>query len=319
MSDKKRSRFSFSAEGLTDPDDAHNPDAVSQALSGTYRSNWPTLKHASQSAAFACVVNMENALLPTATRIVEKHAQLGERAFLLSFNHNNLVGGLALGAVILVAFAQESFLRIAYQLAEELRLQRSRSRRAISLESAVLQSITELDDATFAERCEMLQKVLGIPRSRSKVQQALDLMAFRNTIAHDSPLLNLQSGKIVSVSRGTQRVREERIGKYSTLESRVCPVRLKHVKAAIDAHDHLVTFYLEGSKRQEWVEAIGDFESGVGLRIKDAFNSTHWYEALKASARKWEDQYQSQTEAPLEAFIEMRNAIVRRKGIRDSN
>src|ERR1700737_379286 len=113
---RDRERFSFSAEGLEEPEDTQNPDVVASAFAGTYRTNWSTLRHASQSAAFACVVNMENHLLPIVQRVVETNDHVGERAFLLALNHNNLVGGVALGAVVLVAFAQERFVRICYQL-----------------------------------------------------------------------------------------------------------------------------------------------------------------------------------------------------------
>ena len=318
MSDRTRDRFSFSAEDLERPEDATDAVLVARTLSGTYRSNWSTLKHASQSAALACAVTMDNHLLPTAQRVVEKNAHPAERAFLLALNHNNLVGGPALGAVVLTAFAQESFVRIGYQLTEELRLRRNRSRRAVNLDAAIVKSITAFEALSFPNRCYLLLKVLGVPQSRDKVQPAIDLMLFRNTIAHDSPQLHLKDGQRVSVDRGSQIKRQERIGSFVTLESESCPVRLKHVKAAIDAHDQLVSLCVVRSVNHDWTEAINDFESGIGLRIRDAFKGGGWYDTLKNSASKWEKQFQTQTEASLESFIEMRNAIVQRSRMRDS-
>lgn len=311
-----KDRFSFDAGALVGAEPITQV-RFDSALSGTYRSNWSRLKHAAYSATFASLTNMANHLLPVAARIREKNGHPAEQAFLLSFNHSTLIGGPALGAVTLIAFAQESFLRLGYQLAEELRLMRSRRGRAEGFDRIILESVANLEQAPFPVRCSMLFKSLRMPPPPTTLA-AFDLFTFRNTVAHDSPLLYLAQGREVAVVKGKSRDRRERIGAFQTLESDPCPVRLKHVKAAIDAHDELVTMCVDQARRPGWVDALNQFDGGVGLRIKEAFNGRSWYRPLAQAAKAWERSYQPHVTSPLESFLEMRDAIQRRAGMRRS-
>src|SRR4051812_22129756 len=137
--------FSFDADELPDPSQADDPAKVAAVAEGTYRSSWSRLKNAAYSTTYCCIANTGNLLLPAAERICEKNRHPAERAFLLAFNHSRLVGGPALGAVSLVAFAQESFVRLAYQVALELRLQRSRTHRSRGLGQAIATNVAEFE------------------------------------------------------------------------------------------------------------------------------------------------------------------------------
>lgn len=311
-------RFAFDGEDLRQPEDSTNLHVLKAALAGTYSTNWARLKSAVHSSTWSCLVNMANHLLPTAAEVVKKNIQRGERAFLLSLNHSTLVGGPALGGVILAAFAQESFIRLGYQVAKELRLQRGRRSRALKLEEVLIRSATDFDKMSFAHRCKTLMKELRISSSIKTIQSSFDLMEFRNSIAHDSPVLYLSTGTEVVPIKGEARPRKNLIGSFSTLESYACPVRLKHLKAAIDAHDTLVMFCINQSMLPGWTDAMREFEGGIGLGIKDAFKGHPWYAPLRDLSRTWEKEYQNQTDASLEDFIEMRNALSRRAGMRKS-
>jgi hypothetical protein len=308
--------FSFDADELPDPSQADDPAKVAAVAEGTYRSSWSRLKNAAYSTTYCCIANTGNLLLPAAERICEKNHHPAERAFLLAFNHSRLVGGPALGAVSLVAFAQESFVRLAYQVALELRLQRSRTHRSRGLGQAIATNVAEFESQSFGERCRRLLAELRAPFPRGALQQAADLMTFRNSVAHDSPLLSLSTGQEQALVYGSPQARRTKIGPFNTLESETCPVRLRHVKAAIDAHDHLVDYCFQRATRARWADFMEGFSDGIGLRLKDAFNPEGWYKKLTELSRDWERDYQQLTVAPLGSFIEMRNAIQRRGTMR---
>ncbi len=310
--------LSFDAGLLIDPSIADDPASVAALTEGTYRSNWSRLKVAAYSTTFCSVANMANLLLPAAGRIVENIDHPAERAFMLGFNHNRLVGGPALGAIGLIAFAQESFVRLAYQLALELRLQRSRAVRANGLEETLAIRIADFEQKTFGERCRALLAELRAPNPRGSLQKSSDLMLFRNSIAHDSPLLSDVAGKEIVATRGKAQERRSVIGSFSTLESETCPVRLRHIKSAIDAHDELVEYCLRQATRAGWVAAIDGFADGIGLRMKDVYSRDGWYKTLGQLSRHWEKEFQPHATASLSSLIEMRNALNRRAAMRRS-
>lgn len=310
--------LSFNADLLGDPALAEDPATIAAIAGGTYRSNWSGLKVAAYSTTFCAISNMANLLLPSAERIVERNRQPAERAFLLTLNHNRLVGGPALGAIGLIAFAQESYVRLAYQLALELRLQRSRTARAQGLDVAISNDIAAFEQKSFGKRCRALLAEIRAPNPSGTLQKSMDLMEFRNSIAHDSPLLSDVTGRELLVSRGERQERRTDIGPFCTLESQACPVRLRHVKAAIDAHDELVEHCSLRATRAGWVAAIESFSDGIGLRIKDVFKKEGWYKTLTLLSQDWEKNYQPQASASLSSFVEMRNAMKRRAEMRQS-
>lgn len=314
----KDDSFSFDADRLIDPVDAGDSARMVAIAAGTYRSNWSRLKTAAYSTTYCCIANMANLLLPAAARIQEKNDHPAERAFLLALNHSRLVGGPALGAVSLVAFAEESFVRLAYQVALELRLQRRRDLRSRGLDEAVANNVRDFEAQPFAERCKRLLAELRAPSPRDALKQATDLMAFRNSVAHDSPLLSLASGQEQAIVHGSPRDRRTKIGPFSTLESETCPVRLLHLKAAIDAHDHLVDYCFDRATRARWTDVMKGFADGIGLRLRDAFKQDGWYTTMTTLSRQWERGYQAHTAAPLGSFIEMRDAIKRRARMRQT-
>jgi hypothetical protein len=303
--------LSFKARQPIDPAQAGDLANGSAAAEGTYRSNWGLLKGAAYWTTRCCMTNMEKLLLPAADRIREAKLRPEERALLLSLEHSRLVGGPALCAIAGVAFAQESFVGLAYLVALEVRLQISRSGRSQGTDRTVAQNLALFDREPFEKRCRSLLAELRAPFGDA-FRQAVDLMTFRNSVAHDSPLLSIAAGGEQAGEHGSPRGRRAAIGPFSTLDSEACPVRLRHVRAAIDAHDNLVGCCLQRASGSRWAEAMEGFSDGIGLRITDAFKEDGWYKTLTQLSRTWEREYQPHIAAPMSAVGEMRSALKRR-------
>jgi len=236
-------------EQLPDPKAADYGALVTRWLAGTYAAAWDRLKEAVYSATVAAAHGVSTAY-DTWERIRQRQAHPAELDFLTDMNHMSAVHGPALGAVISAAFAVESFLRLGYAVA--LDLPRPRNQRAGGLNELLRKQLEEFDSAKLRDRFGILRGVAAFTYSKSREAALLDLIQYRNEIAHDSPVLHLSSGQRLAVFRHRPR----RGSVFEPLVASHRPVRLKHTIAAIRAHDDFVLDATKSAQLSGWANEM---------------------------------------------------------------
>lgn len=259
-------------------------------------------------------------VLATIPNIKAKNADPAAGDLLLTLNHQVRVHGPALGAVVLAAFAAESFVRLGFAIAQELHGVRGRKERASGFSANLVASNSAFDELAARERVSALFKAALVPKNRGAVEALNALITFRNEVAHDSPGLHTSDGSLISLpTKGKVRPKREKVGEYFGLLNELRPVRLRQVEAAIRAHDALVAHCLSTSGLKGWTEAIRSVGPNLGDEIQSILKPSRWFEHIVQLAARWESEGEAAFPLDAEAAIEFRNSFARRarvKGVR---
>jgi hypothetical protein len=107
-----------------------------------------------------------------------------------------------LGRGLLAAFAAESFGRLGFELAQELRGPRGRAQRASGFDAMLADVISAFDKKHTRDRDAALFEAAKVPKSHKAVEPLEALITFRNEIAHDSPGLHTSDGSFLVARDG---------------------------------------------------------------------------------------------------------------------
>lgn len=248
-------------------------------LAGTYGSAWDRLKGAAYSAALAAA-HGAGKVYASWERICSRGAEPAETDFLTDMNHMSAVHGAALGAVVATAFAVESFVRLGYTVT--LETTRSRAKRAAGLDDMTAQRLRNFDEADSGTRFTMLRRSAKFPYSKEDEIRTLELIRYRNELAHDSPLLHLSSGEAFPVFRKHRESKQ-----FESLAYSHRPVRLKHVISSILTHDRMVDFAINNSQSSTWAKTMREL-GGPYPCISKYTPGSGWWRKTRDLSRAWE-------------------------------
>ena len=274
-------RLAASVEELPEPHSPHHRDVLVRGLAGTYSASWNRLKEATVSSAQAAVQGTSLAY-GTWARIEKRRAPAAESDFLTDQNYRAAVFGPALGAILLAAFAQESFLRLGYVAA--LASTRGRGARAMGPDSRFKARLTAFDEMPTKARIAILRRAVGFSYDQPLERAVAELAGYRDEIAHDSPILHLDSGsaqKVRQTGRGNSTRFEPLYGEHR-------PARLKHVVRAIRIHDDFVRHALRTARSRNWVARVESF-AGLLTSMADYMPGSGWWRSAQKFAHAWED------------------------------
>lgn len=304
--DDKNSDFSPNFDGLEGLSGPELERAAAQRVTGHYDTAWPSLKAAVVSATIAALQGDHQLRTATDTMLIDPPRMKGEISFLTDLRFELLVHGPALGAVSTCAFAIESLLRLCFVLATELRLQRSQSERSKGLPSSAREDITAFDKSNATSRLRMTAKALGtIPKTDTRSAYH-HLFQLRNSLVHDDPTLYTSRD---GARRAGDRRYQESFGPYTALRAKTRPIRLKHVRAAIDCHDGVVDMVATASRFPQWKATLAAYSYGYGIKLKEAMPGLSWYRDMRRQATQWEREYQTRTTATLEEELLFRSHL----------
>lgn len=289
---------------------------VGEWLEGTYRSNWHVLKLATYSTALTASVATQRTL-EVVSRIRIRGTQNAEAGLLLNLNYGISMLGPSLGTVILASFAVESFVRLGYAVALERSASRKKIERATGFRDDLAALLSEFDGLSASQRVRRMFIVAKIPRDGEIEKKLNDLIGFRNDVAHDSPALHTRHGDMLSMpSRGKVQKKKPRFGIYESLAIEERPVRPKHVRAAIMAHDDLVRHALQKSALQQWSDTVRKINPGWGMRIQEIGPGTKWFTHLRELSREWERTGERAFPVDLAETLDFRDRITRRINVK---
>lgn len=150
-----------------------------------------------------------------------------------------------------------------------------------------------------------------IARSRSQVheERALELVRYRNDLAHDSPQLHLATG-------GTRPAfwSGRSCSAFESLDESQRPVRLKHVVAAVRAHDSLVQHVIGTAKLFGWPDAMKKV-GGASCAITEPASRSGWWRTIRELLRAWEAGPQRR-QASLAELVDARADFMRRMRVK---
>jgi hypothetical protein len=281
--------FSPDFEILPDPESSDYGLQAAKWLEGTYVTNWGRLKYATCSSAMNAL-QAAGRTYNTFDRIREIEPHPGNAAMIWTLNYTASVLGPCLGAVALASFAVESFVRLGFGLAAELKAGRGRSHRKAGFDEPILDQLRQFDELPASQRLIELYRAIKAPRDNGIASRIANLVGFRNSIAHDVPGVFRDNAAIESPKRGRSRVRPTRFGLFEPLDVSWHPVRLKHVVEAIGCHDSALSHAASSARLAGWVDALreADIETG-GRPISALIGGQPWWKNLGTVATLWED------------------------------
>lgn len=290
---------------LPDPRNAAYTRAVVNWLAGTYSAGWGSLKQATMSGAIAAG-HGTSTILGTWQRIRDKRTAPAEADFLMDLNYDSAIFGPSLGTVVLAAFAIESFVRLGYVVALEQR--RSRQARAKGRDQILDTELAKFDGASTQTLLSLLRKVAGY-KYRKEIEDPLKvLFAYRNSVAHDSPVVMLRSGQPEPAYPRSRQPKA--LDPFERLHESRRPVRVKQVIASIRAHDNFVSHAIAAATRKGWTSQVTALGSPF-LTISEAIPGHRWWSQLRAVSEAWETGPQDR-QATDQEFYNFRLAVARR-------
>lgn len=313
---KETHGFAPDFDEMPDPEAPGYEENVRVWFSGSYQSGWSDLIWSTYSSAITSLVAAQDLIRQIPT-FIEKAKEPGEAAFVLSFNHRIRVSGPALGAVLTSAFALESFLRLGFAVGTELRHRRGRAARSAGYSAQVATDVEAFDALSASERLTALGKLVQAPLRELPRRAVSDLIAFRNEIAHDSPVLRTATGDALKLPRkGRAAAHRERIGPYDSLKSTDRAVRIVHVAHAISAHDDAVSSLLRTARLAGWAQAVTSAATVTDGQIRTTAPKSGWFDALVDNATFWESAVEEQFASSIVDLRLLRSKVVRRMRIK---
>lgn len=210
----------------------------------TFYSKWHFLRWSSASS-FLCAARGFSELIQIWEKNVERNghdrAEVGD---FLTFQYKVRVAGPISSAVLMPAFAIESFLRF---YAEVVLAEQTTTGTAWRL------ALSGFDNKNFPERLKSLLGVIGVkPIPKQLNDSVKNLVSFRNDFVHDIPLWNIEGGYQFHFRKGKDKlIKVDKAfgGDYPLLDRHVMPMKLSHARRALTTHDELVTYIINQSPK----------------------------------------------------------------------
>lgn len=201
---------------------------------GTVASSWSFLREASAAnvfqatAAFGRVIDIWN------RKNDEGKDSAGTLLFLIQFNYSVSLSGPALSAVLTPAFALEAFLRLSAEIALYDLVEGA---------PALRLALNGFDAHAFESRFAAMTDLIGIPPLSSELRRDVQaLVTFRNSVAHDTPMVYGPEGLLLQFKRGqTKLVQTPTDGAaFPRLPESRFPLRIGDGLRAVNIHDSIV-------------------------------------------------------------------------------
>lgn len=277
---------------------------------GRLESGWPYIRQAAASSYFQSVRALSELSGSWSKSQERRESRPGEALFILELGYRVQASGPLLSAVLLPTFALEAFLSMSASAAFAAHGQ-SGTPLALALHG--------FDSQSFDQRVDLvLELAEAEPCPNGRRQAIRHLIQFRNSVAHDTPVLNAPGGRQLRAKRGRVKpVDPSPDTPYPDLRAAVMPLDLGHAQSAVRSHDQFVDHVLETSSA-EFQQGFSDVASltDQGSRRIDGFGSKWWTEGEKvhqfwtASVIRWVES------VALDDYTDFLMALRRRSSVR---
>lgn len=236
---------------------------------GNYSSSWGFLCISAASSLITSIAQSDKFFDLFKTKVQSDTEGKAEVEALLSLNYQVNLSGPLFSTVVTSAFAIESFMRLAFQLYLDIKLNKKKTDRAKEIAPIYESNIKKFDKLTSLEKINQIIKIFETPPLDANLQKHIEaLIFFRNDCAHDDPVVDLKDGSTKRVKKGT--VKEVDISNiyhslFNPLWASNYPIRLIHALTAIDTHDKFVSHVLKTTKDERLISNLSEV---IGLAVK---------------------------------------------------